>query len=70
MDLITNDEEHFQTNADVHCANTKHKLYLHKQIANLSCFQRSAYYVGIKVFNNMLSDFKSLMMKKHYLKCH
>jgi hypothetical protein len=70
MNLITNDEGNFQTNADVHSFNTKHKHYLHKPIANLSCFQKSAYYAGIKIFNNLPSDLKSLMMQKHDLKYH
>jgi hypothetical protein len=37
-DLLCN-EEHFQTNADVHSVNIRHKHYLHKPTANLSCFQ-------------------------------
>jgi hypothetical protein len=47
---------------------TRHKHYLHKPNANLSCSQKSAHYAGSKIFNNLPSDFKSLMMRKHNLK--
>jgi hypothetical protein len=48
-DLLCN-EEHFQTNADVRSVNTRHRHYLHKPTANLSCFQKNTYYAGIKMF--------------------
>jgi hypothetical protein len=64
--FITNNE-HFQTNADVHSINTRHKHYLHKPAANLSCLQKSTYYAGIRIFNNLPSDIKSLRKKKHDL---
>ena len=64
INLITNNEEHFQTNADVHSVNTRHKHCLHKPTANLSCFQKSAYYAGINIFNNLPSDLKGLMNEK------
>jgi hypothetical protein len=58
--FITNNEEPFQTNADVHSVNTKHKRCLHKPIVNLSCFQKGAYYAGIRIFNGLPSDLKGL----------
>jgi hypothetical protein len=33
--FITNNEEHFQTNANAHNANTRHKHYIHRPTANL-----------------------------------
>ena len=60
INFIKNNEEHFQTNADVHSVNTRHKHCLHKPIANLSCFQKSAYYAGISIFNNLPSNLKGL----------
>jgi hypothetical protein len=47
--------------------NTRHEHYLHKPAANLLCFQKSAYYAGNKIFNNLSSDLKSLL-REHYLK--
>jgi hypothetical protein len=64
INFITNNEEHFQTNAEVHSVNKKYKHCLHKQTTNLSCFQKRAYYAVIKIFNNLPSDLKSLMNEK------
>jgi hypothetical protein len=67
INFIANNKEHFQTNADVH-SNTRHKHYLHKPIANLSCFQKNTYYAGTNIFNNLPSDLKILMNEKAQLK--
>jgi hypothetical protein len=64
INFITNNEEHFQTNADVHSVNTSHKGYLHVPTANFSCFQKSTYYAGIKIFNNLPPYLKSLLNEK------
>jgi hypothetical protein len=64
INFITNNEEHFQTNADVHSVNTRHKDYIYKPAANLSCFQKSTYYAGIRIFSCFPSDLKSLMKEK------
>jgi hypothetical protein len=68
INFITNNKEYFQTNALVHSVNTRYKDYLHKPTANLSCFQKSTYYAGIKIFNNLPSDLESLMNEKYDLK--
>jgi hypothetical protein len=68
INFITNNEEHFQTNADVHSVNTRHKHNLHKPAANLSCFQKSTYYAGINIFNKMTSNLKCLMNEVYDLK--
>jgi hypothetical protein len=60
--------EHFQTNADVYSVYTRPKHYLHKTIANTSCFQKSAYYAGIRMFSNLLCDLESLMNEKAQFK--
>jgi hypothetical protein len=67
INFITNNEKHFQNNADVR-VNTRHKHYLHKPPANLSCFQKSTCNVGIKIFNNLPPDLKSLMNEKAWFK--
>jgi hypothetical protein len=46
-------QEHFQANFAAHSFNTRNKNQLHRRIANLSGFQKSAYYAGIKVFNSL-----------------
>jgi hypothetical protein len=47
INLIIYNQERFQTNSAIHG--------LHRPIANLSCFQKSAYYAGIEIFNNLPS---------------
>jgi hypothetical protein len=61
INFITNNEEHFQMNADVHSVNVRHKHCLHKPTANSSCFQKSA---QIKIFSNLPYDLKCLMSEK------
>jgi hypothetical protein len=63
-----NNEELFQMNADIHSFNTRHKHCLHKPIVNLSCFQKDAYYAGIRIINGLPSDLKSLMNEKAQFK--
>jgi hypothetical protein len=60
INFITNNE-HFHTNAEIHSENTSHRLCLLKSTANLLCFQKIVCDAGIKIFNNLPSDLKSLM---------
>jgi hypothetical protein len=68
LNFITNNEEHFQNIANVYSVNTKYRHYLHKQTANLSCFQKSAYYAGIKIFSNLPCELRSRMNEKALFK--
>jgi len=43
----------FQTNFSVHNINTRNNNYFHRPNANLSCFQKSTFYAGIKIFNSL-----------------
>jgi hypothetical protein len=78
MNFILNNQEHFQTNSTTHSVNTRKRDYLHRPTANLSCYQKSAHCVGIKIFNSLPSDLRSLMNKqtqfkvalKRYLNTH
>jgi hypothetical protein len=51
-------------NSAIHSVNTRKRDHLHRPIANLSCFQESAYHAGIKIFNNLSSNLRSLTNKK------
>jgi hypothetical protein len=78
INFITDNVENFQTSADVHIVNTRHKHRIHKPTANLSCFQKGVYYAGIKIVSNLPSDPKGLMNEnslfktalKRYLNTH
>jgi hypothetical protein len=66
--FIVNYHDHFQTNSAVHSVNTRNKNQLHRPIASLSRFQKSAYYAGIKIFNSLPSSLTSLIHKKEQFK--
>jgi hypothetical protein len=68
MNFIVNNQGHFQTNSAIHSVNTRNKNQLRRPIANLSCFQKSAYYAGIKIFNGLPSNLTSLVNKKTQFK--
>ena len=50
---IIGNQEKFRNNSSVHSINTRNKHYLHRLVANLSCFQKGASYSGITIFNNL-----------------
>jgi hypothetical protein len=78
MNFVANNQERFQTNSAIHSVNTRKRDHLHRPIVNLSYFQKSAYNAGIKIFNSLLSNLRSLMNKmaqfkvalKRYLNTH
>jgi hypothetical protein len=39
MNIITNNQENFQTNSSIHNINARNKHHLHRPTANLPCFQ-------------------------------
>jgi uncharacterized protein (UPF0303 family) len=49
MNFIVNNQDHFQTNCAKHSVNTRNKNQLHRPPTNVSRFQKSAYYAGIKI---------------------
>jgi hypothetical protein len=61
LNFIISNQGHFQTNSVVHSVNTRNKHRLQRPIANLTGFQKSTYYSGINIFNNLPSSLKSLM---------
>jgi predicted peroxiredoxin len=68
MKSIVNNLELFQTNSAVHSVNTRNKHQLHRPSANLSFFQKSAFYAGIKIFSSVPSSLTKLMNKKSQFK--
>jgi hypothetical protein len=53
MSFIINNQEIFQTNLSVHNINTRNKHHLHRPYAHVSCFKKSTFYAGIKIFNRL-----------------
>jgi hypothetical protein len=64
MNFVVNNQEHFQTNSAIHGVNIRNRDLLHGLTANLSCFQKIAYYAGIKIFNSLPLNMRSLMNKE------
>jgi hypothetical protein len=58
LDFVISNQEHFQANPAVHSSNTRNKHHHHRPIANLTGFQKSTHYSGIKIHGG------------HYEKCH
>ena len=69
MNFIKN-QETFQTNSSAHSFNTRNNHHLHRPIANLSCFQKSAFYSGIRIFNKLPQNITDLKNEKPSLKLH
>jgi hypothetical protein len=70
IDFTVNNEEHIQTNSAKYSMNTRNEYQLHTPTANLTCFQKSAYYAGIKIFNSLSSSLTNFINKsKGYLVC-
>jgi hypothetical protein len=47
--FVVNNQEHFQRNSAIYTVNTRNRDRLHRPNLSLSCFQKSAYYAGIKI---------------------
>ena len=53
MSFITNNQDFFFSNSSMHNINTRNNHHLHRPNANLSCFRKSTFYAGIKIFNSL-----------------
>jgi len=53
MRSIINKQEIFETNSSTHNVKTRNKHHFHIPNAKLSCFQKSTFYTGIKIFNSL-----------------
>jgi hypothetical protein len=52
MRFIIINQEIFQTNLSVNNVDTRNKHHLQRPKVNLSCFKKSTFYAGIKIFNS------------------
>jgi hypothetical protein len=66
MNFVVNNQQHFQT--AIYGVNPRTRDHLHRTTANLSCFQKGAYFAGIKIFNSLPSDLRSLTNEKAQFK--
>ena len=54
----------FKSNSVIYNSNTRHNNNLHLPHGSLSIYQKSVYYSGIKVFNNLPTNIKYLFYSK------
>jgi hypothetical protein len=64
MNFFVNNQEDFQTNSSIHNINTRNKHQLYRPTANLSCFQKNAFYSGIRIFNSLPCSITNLKNQK------
>jgi hypothetical protein len=64
MMFVVDNEDNFQINLSIHGVHTRNKTQRHRPIANLSCFQKSVPYVGVKIFNSLPSSISNLRNDK------
>jgi hypothetical protein len=53
MKFIINNHENFQKDSSTNSIYTENKHHLYKPYANLSYFQKSTLYAGIKILNSL-----------------
>jgi hypothetical protein len=64
MNFCVNNQEKFQTDSWIHNINTRNKHHLHRPTANLSCFQKNAFYSEIRIFNSVPRSITNLKNEK------
>ena len=68
MSFIVNNGEKFQTNSYVHKSDTTNEYHQRRQNANISSFQKSAFYAGVRTFYSLPRSLTSLRNEKAQFK--
>jgi hypothetical protein len=58
--FVVDSKNLFHVNSEIHSINTRQNSNLHQSQANLTLYQKGAYYSGIKVFNNLPPNIRYL----------
>jgi hypothetical protein len=58
--FVVNNKDRFMVNSKNYSINTRQNTNFHLPHANLAIYQKGAYYLSIKIFNNLPSDIKNL----------
>jgi hypothetical protein len=64
INFFVNNQENFQTNSSIHNINMRNKHQLHRLTANVSCFQKNAFYSGIRISNSLPRSITNLKNEK------
>jgi hypothetical protein len=68
MHFFVNNPEKFQSHQYTRSGNARNKHHIQGPVANLSCFQKSAFRSGIRIFNNLPRSLTNLKTEWHNLK--
>jgi len=68
MNFIVNNRKNFKTASSVCCINIRNKLHPRRPNADLSCFQKCIYLVGINIFNTLPLSVTSVLDEKAQFK--
>jgi hypothetical protein len=68
MNGIVNIEQNYQTNSSVHSINMRNKHRIYWPNASLSCFQKSALFVGSGIVSRLPRGYMSLKNEKAQFK--
>jgi hypothetical protein len=64
MEFLSQNQEMFTSNIEIHNINTRNKLKLHKPISNLTIYQRGVYNMCIRIFNKLPAHIANLVGSK------
>ena len=66
--FITKNKDQFITNSQIHRITTRQTSDLYVPAANLTMYQKSVYYQGIKIYNHLPKTIKDLPVDKNKFK--
>jgi hypothetical protein len=64
MEFLSQNQEMFTSNFEIHNINTKNKLKLHKSTSNLTSYQKGVYYMCNRIFNKLPEYIANLVGNK------
>jgi hypothetical protein len=59
----------FTMNREVHNYKTRNKSDFHLPNVNLTKYQKGVYYIGVKLYNHLLTNIKNLVYNQNFLVC-
>jgi hypothetical protein len=66
--FVVNNKDQFIVNSENCSINMRHSSNLHLTQANLAIYQKGVFYLSVKIFNSIPSDFKMFKITKRNLK--
>jgi hypothetical protein len=58
--FVVKNKDQYKSDQEIHSINTRYSTNLHLPTSSLAVYQRGAYYYGIRVFNHLPPNIKSL----------